>query len=59
MHKRAIFLQRQIGIGFTLQPGLYNAAVSNVKKVFATNLATGASLSPHLLKIDCVKDWLI
>jgi hypothetical protein len=26
-----------------------NTVVSNVKKTFATNVATGAPLSPHLL----------
>jgi hypothetical protein len=33
------------------------AAVSNVKRIFATNVATGTSLSPHLLKIYYEKYW--
>ncbi len=33
------------------------SAVSNGKKAFATNVATGASLSPHLLAILCGKDF--
>jgi hypothetical protein len=36
----------------------FRAAVSNRKKAFATNVATGASLSPHFLAILCGKDFL-
>jgi hypothetical protein len=33
------------------------SAVSNVKRTFVTNVATGTSLSPHLLKIHYDKYW--